>query len=78
MFKTIRDRLYTVVNALVGSTPLSYVYNYDPKSLKDGYVVAVVSPVENIENVYDTAYNQFSIPMQVNVFMPNDDPATNE
>jgi len=35
MFKTIRDELYTVVNALTASTDLAHVYNYEPKSLKD-------------------------------------------
>jgi len=78
MFKTIRDELYTVVNALTASTDLAHVYNYEPKSLKDWYVSATVSPIESIENIFDTTTNLSLYPFEVSVFMPNDDPENNE
>lgn len=78
MFKPIRDALYSLVNGLVATTDLSQVYGYSPKSLNAWFVSAVVTPVESIENVYDTRYNETIYPYEVNVFMPNSDPANDE
>lgn len=74
MYKNIRDKLYTKLNDLTSTTDLGYVYDYEPKSLKEWFVSAVIAPSEQNEDYYDSDKNLGTYTFAINIFLINDDP----
>ena len=67
MFKTIWDLLYTKINALVATTKLNVVYNYDNTEwLK--YPYATITPSDTTETIFDNTLNQIEIPFTIRLY----------
>jgi len=71
MFKTISDKVYTLVETLTASTDLLTVYNYEPKQTT-GYVTATIAPDDSVETIFDTDTNELEIPILISVRAPVD------
>lgn len=78
MYKEIRDKLYTKLDGLTSTTDLGYVYDYEPKSLKEWFVSAVIAPSEQSEDYYDSDKNLGTYTFAINIFLVNDDPKSYE
>ena len=77
-YATVWTKVYTIVNNLVASTDLEYVYNYGKKVWDQGYPMATITPWNSKEDVHSSNTNIIEIPYEVSVYVRNDTIATAE
>jgi len=71
MFTTVGTKVFDIVNGLVATTDLNFVYNYEKKIGDSGYPYATVTPTSSSEVVYSTNANLLEIPYMIAVYVRN-------
>lgn len=77
-YAAVWTKVYTIVNNLVASTDLEYVYNYGKKIGDWGYPMATITPANSREDIHSSNTNIIEIPYDISIYVRNDTIATAE
>ena len=78
MFTTVGNKVYTIVNDLVATTDLNYVYNYEKKIGDWGYPYATVTPTSSNVSLLTSTQQFVEIPYTIAIYARSAELATVE
>jgi hypothetical protein len=71
MFTTVGDKVFAIVNGLVATTDLNFVYNYEKKIGDSGYPYATVTPTSTNQFVYSSCEDRVEISYMIAIYVRN-------
>lgn len=78
MFKTIWDKLYTLLSWLTTTTKLNKIYNYERKISDEWFPIATISPNNTNEEIFDNVNDIVNISYMIRIYNQNKNISTTE